>query len=258
MTLSAITGDADAFLKSEVAAGRFRGAVLVALKSEVLLRGGYGLANEEWRLPNTPTTKFRIGSVTKVFTAAAILRLVDAGAIDLAANIGTWLEDLPQAWQSFTIHQLLTHTAGLRDHLAAPAKPTLNRTGARPADLIDLIAREPLLFQPGTSRSYSNTGYILLGMLIEKVSNRRYAVYLDEEILRPLELTATGCDSHSQILLERASGYTLQGGHLQHADFIDMSFLSLPAASSRPLMTFCAGIPRCTGADSSAVTPTNA
>jgi CubicO group peptidase (beta-lactamase class C family) len=148
MTPSAIASDADAFLKSEVAAGRFRGAVLLALKSEVLLRGGYGLANEEWRLPNTPTTKFRIGSVTKVFTAAAILRLVDAGAIDLAVNIGTWLEDLPQAWQSFTIHRLLTHTAGLRDHLAAPAKPTLNRTGARPVDIIDLIAREPCSFSP--------------------------------------------------------------------------------------------------------------
>ena len=157
MTLNEIAVDADAFLRSEVAAGRFRGAVLLALKSEVVLRSGYGLANEEWRLPNTPTTKFRIGSVTKIFTAAAILRLVEARAIDLSANIGTWLGDLPQAWQSFSIHQLLTHTAGLRDHVAAPAKRTLNRTGARPADLIDLIAGEPLLFQPGTSHSYSNT-----------------------------------------------------------------------------------------------------
>jgi CubicO group peptidase (beta-lactamase class C family) len=121
------------------------------------------------------------------------------------------------------VHQLLTHTAGLQDHLAVPAKRTLNRTGARPADLIDLIARDPFLFQPGTSRSYSNTGYILLGMLIEMASNRPYAVYLDEEILRPLELTATGYDSYSQILPERASGYTLQGNQMQHADFLDMS-----------------------------------
>jgi CubicO group peptidase (beta-lactamase class C family) len=223
MSLSSIANEAHAFLNSEVVAGRFRGSVLLALNSEVLVRKGYGLANEEWALPNTATTKFRIGSVTKTFTAAAILRLVEAGAIDLSANIGAWLGDLPDAWQSFTVHQLLTHTTGLRDHLAAPAKRTLNRTGARPTDLIDLIAREPLLFQPGTSRSYSNTGYILLGMLIERVSNRSYARYLDEEILRPLELTATGYDSHSQILPERASGYMLQSGQLQHADFLDMS-----------------------------------
>jgi D-alanyl-D-alanine carboxypeptidase len=223
MTLNDTSDEADAFLKAAAAAGRFRGAVLLALKSEVLLRGGYGLANEEWRLPNTPTTKFRIGSVAKVFTAAAILRLVEAGAIDLSANIRRWLQDLPQPWQAFSIHQLLTHTAGLVDHVTAPAKRTLNRTGARPADLIDLIAREPLLFQPGTSRSYSNTGYILLGMLIEKVSSRSYAVYLDEEILCRLELTATEYDSHSHILPERASGYMLQNGQLQHADFLDMS-----------------------------------
>ncbi len=215
--------DADSFLKSEAAAGRFRGAVLLARKGEVLLRDGYGLANEEWRIPNTPTTKFRIGSVTKTFTAAAILRLVEADAIELRDNIGTRLGELPAAWQPLTIHQLLTHTSGLRDHVAAPGKRTMNRTGAKPAELIDLIAREPLLFPPGTSRAYSNTGYLLLGMLIEKVSSRPYAVYLEEEIVGPLGLTATGHDSHSQILMERASGYALQGGQLQNADFLDMS-----------------------------------
>ena len=215
--------DTDVFLKSEAAAGRFRGAVLLARKGEVVLRGGYGLANEEWRVPNTPTTKFRIGSVTKTFTAAAILRLVEGGAIELRANIGTWLGDLPEAWQPLTIHQLLTHTSGLKDHVAAPGKRTMNRTGAKPAELIDLISREPLLFPPGTSRVYSNTGYLLLGMLIEKVSSRPYAVYLEEEILRPVGLTATGYDSHLPVLQERASGYALQGGQLQNADFLDMS-----------------------------------
>lgn len=170
MILNDAGGDADAFLRSEVAAGRFRGAVLLVLKGQVFLRSGYGLANEEWQIPNTVTTKFRIGSVTKEFTAAAILRLVETGAIDLSSQIGQWIEDLPQAWQPFTIHQIPTHTTGLRDHLAVPAKRRLNRTGGRPEDLIGLIANEPLLFQPGTSRSYSNTGYVLLGMLIEKLT----------------------------------------------------------------------------------------
>ncbi len=215
--------DADAFLRSEVAAGRFRGTVLLALQGKVLLRNGYGLANEEWQIPNSATTRFRIGSVTKVFTAAAILQLIEDGAIDLNGEIGQSLEDLPQAWQRLTIHQLLTHTTGLRDHLAVPAKRRLNRTGARPEDLTGLIATEPLLFPPGTSYSYSNTGYVLLGTLIEKASKRPYARYLNEEILRPLELTATEYDSHSQMLPERASGYTLQGSKLQNAEFLDMT-----------------------------------
>jgi D-alanyl-D-alanine carboxypeptidase len=218
-----IAANADAFLTAEAEAGRFRGAVLLALQGETLLRSGYGLANEEWRLPNSPTTKFRIGSVTKTFTATAILRLVEAGTLDLNDNIGAWIGDLPQAWHSLTLHQLLTHTAGLRDHVAVPAKRTLNLTGAKPVDLIELIANEPLLFPPGTSRSYSNTGYVLLGMLIEKISNRTYACYLDEEILRPLQLTATGYDHHSQISPERASGYARRDGKLQNAEYLDMS-----------------------------------
>ena len=116
---------ADAYLRSESAAGRFRGSVVLALRGEPLLRSAYGFANEEWRLPNTPTTKFRIGSVTKTFTAAAILRLAETGAIRLDGQIGAWLDDLPSAWHSLTVHQLLTHTAGLRDHLAVPAKPAI-------------------------------------------------------------------------------------------------------------------------------------
>jgi CubicO group peptidase (beta-lactamase class C family) len=214
---------ADAYLKSESAAGRFRGSVVLALRGEVLLRSAYGFANVEWRLPNTPTTKFRIGSVTKTFTAAAILRLVESGAIDLHAQVGAWLDALPLAWQSLTVHQLLTHTSGLRDHLAVPAKRTLNRTGALPMDLVNLIAAEPLLFQPGTSHAYSNTGYIVLGLLIENVSKRAYARYLEEEIFRPLGLAATSYDSPSQILSERASGYALEAGKLQNAEYLDMS-----------------------------------
>ena len=223
MTSRNAAATADAFLKSEAEAGRFRGAVLFARSGEVLLRSGYGLANEEWRIPNSPTTKFRIGSVTKTFTAAAISRLVEAGALDLNGQIGEWMGNLPELWQPFTLHQLLTHTTGLRDHLGVPAKRTLNLTGARPVELIKLIAQEPLLFPPGASRSYSNTGYILLGMLIEKVSGRDYARYLEEEIIYPLGLRASGYDSHSQVLPERASGYVRRDGQLQNAEYLDMS-----------------------------------
>jgi CubicO group peptidase (beta-lactamase class C family) len=186
---------------------------------ETLLRSGYGLANEEWGIPNTPTTKFRIGSVTKMFTAAAVLHL----SVDRSAGIGEFLDDLPETWRALTIHQLLTHTSGLKDHLAAPAKRTMNRTGATPRELAGLIANEPLLFEPGTGCAYSNTGYILLGLLIEKLSGQSYASYLEERMLRPAALTSTSYDSASVILPERASGYVPARDGIRNADYLDMS-----------------------------------
>jgi D-alanyl-D-alanine carboxypeptidase len=176
---------AETFLSSEAEAGRFRGSVLLSRNGQILLRKGYGFANEEWRIHNTATTRFRIGSVTKMFTAAAILKLVD----DLNERVDRWLDDLPDAWRAITVHQLLTHTSGLRDHIAVPAKRTLNLTGATPAELINLIASEPLLAPPGTAWAYSNTGYLLLGLLIEKISNRSYAEYLRDEIFQPFGMT---------------------------------------------------------------------
>lgn len=215
--------DAGVFLESEAASGQFRGAVLAARGEDVLLRAGYGLANEEWGIPNTPTTKFRIGSVTKTFTAAAVLKLAEAAGVDLNAPIGRVLEDLPEPWKPLTLHQLLTHTSGLKDHALTPAKRAFNRTGARPEDLIRLIATEPLLSPPGIGFAYSNTGYFLLGLWIERVSGKRFAEYVEGEILRPLGLGATGYDSHLQILPGRASGYALTGAELQNADFLDMT-----------------------------------
>jgi hypothetical protein len=207
------------FLQSEALAGRFRGCVLMTRNGETLLRSGYGLANEEWGIPNTPTTKFRIGSVTKMFTAAAVLQL----SVDRSAGIGEFLDDLPEAWRALTIHQFLTHTSGLKDHLAAPAKRTMNRTGATPRELAGLIANEPLLFEPGTRCVYSNTGYILLGLLIERLSGQSYASYLKERMLRPVGLTSTSYDSASVILPERASGYVPARDSIRNADYLDMS-----------------------------------
>jgi CubicO group peptidase (beta-lactamase class C family) len=221
--MAEIASAADALLRSEAETGRFRGVVLLARHGEVLLREGYGFANEEWRIPNTASTKFRIGSVTKMLTAAAVLRLVEGGVLGLDEPIDTWVEALPDAWRKLIPHQLLSHTSGLRDHIAVPAKRTLNLTGAKPAELVGLIAGDPLLFEPGTRWSYSNTGYILLGMLIEKASNRNYARFIEEELLRPAGMTATGYDSFTRILSERASGYGRRDGELVNADYLDMS-----------------------------------
>ncbi len=215
---------ADAYLKSESAAGRFRGSVVLALRGEVLLRSAYGFANEEWRLPNTPTTKFRIGSVTKTFTAAAILRLVESGAIRSSRSSRRLVDELP-------FRLAVPHRASTPDAYLRPARPLGGSRQAHPESdrrtahgpRQSHCRRNRFLFQPGTSHAYSNTGYIVLGLLIEKVSKRTYARYLEEEIFRPLGLAATSYDSPSQIVSERASGYALEAGKLQNAEYLDMS-----------------------------------
>jgi CubicO group peptidase (beta-lactamase class C family) len=215
--------DADRFLRSETERGRFRGAVLLADRGELVLRAAYGQANEDWQVANTPTTKFRIGSVTKQLTAAAVLRLVAAGALDLERGIATWLDGLPPAWAQLTPHQLLSHTAGLADSTDEARQRALAATGATPRTLIGIIADAPLASSPGTSWRYSNTGFVLLGMLIEQASGRPYAAYLEDELLRPLGMTSSGYDAPLAIVRERASGYAVRDGRLENAHHIHMS-----------------------------------
>ncbi len=195
---------AETFLSSEAEVGRFRGSVLLSRNGQILLRQGYGFANEEWRTPNTPTTKLAaIGSVTG--DAHRPQRFSHSSKNSTGRIAITGSMRLAKTWRAITIHQLLTHTSGLRDHTTVPAKRTMNLTGARPAELANLIASEPLLARPGTAWAYSNTGYILLGMVIEKISNRSYAEYLRDEMFQPLGMTSTGYDSALEILAERAS-----------------------------------------------------
>ncbi len=214
---------ADAYLAAEAATNAFRGSILIGIDGKIAFEKGYGLADEEWGVRNTPATKFRIASMTKQFTAACILLLQERGRLSVHDPISKYLSDLPSAWQPITIHQLLTHTSGLPNYTSSPKIKELNRTGAVPKDMVALVMDEPLEFKPGSKFTYTNTGYILLGMIIEKVSGESYDAFLATNIFGPLRMVNSGYDKASDILNNRASGYQMKDGHLVNADFIDMS-----------------------------------
>ena len=213
----------DEVVRASFEADEFTGAVLVARDGEVLLDRGYGFANREWSVPNDGDTKFRLGSVTKQFTAVAIMLLNERGLVDLDAPVKTYLPDAPAAWDGVTVRHLLTHTAGLpnfTDFDDYGASKTL------PATIDSLIGRfrdRPLDFQPGEGWSYSNSGYILLTAIVEKASGRSYADFVAETLFQPLGMADSGYDSHAAVLPRRASGYAPTARGIVNADYIDMS-----------------------------------
>jgi CubicO group peptidase (beta-lactamase class C family) len=186
----------DSYLTSEVKAGKFNGAVLVARKGQILLSKGYGLANHESSLPNTPTTMFGIGAVTKAFTAMAILILQERGKLHIHDSICTYLAPCPHAWQPITISQLLTHSSGIPDHFN-PHGITVRQ-----------LEKEPLDFQPGSKFNYSNSDYVVLATLIEKVSGQAYGRFLQQNIFAPLHMTHTGYNYTQPHLPGMAVGYS--------------------------------------------------
>ena len=213
----------DAYIASEAGTHFFRGAVLVGVDGKIVFEKAYGIADEEWNLYNTTTTKFRIASLTKQFTAACILLLQERGRLSVHDPISRYLSGLPSALQAITVHQLLTHTSGIPNYTDSPVIAKLNRTGATPQELISQVTDKPLDFKPGTQWKYSNTGYVLLGMIIEKVSGQTYENFLKTNILGPLAMTSSGYDSATPVIKERASSYQIKDGHMANAEFIDMT-----------------------------------
>lgn len=213
----------DAYIRSEAATHFFRGAVLVGIDGKIVFENAYGLGDEEWSASNTIHTKFRIASLSKQFTAACILLLQERGRLNVHDPISRYVSDLPAAWQAITIHQLLTHTSGIPNSTNSSENARVDRTGATAQQLIGLVADKPLDFAPGTNWNYSNTGYILLGTIVEKISGQFYADFLQANILEPLGMRDSGYDRAKDILKERASGYEINDGHIANADFIDMS-----------------------------------
>ncbi|RZJ19872.1 MAG: class A beta-lactamase-related serine hydrolase, partial [Brevundimonas sp.] len=213
----------DQVIQDAVSREEFTGSVLVARGNEVLLDQGYGLANREWGIPNAGDTKFRLGSVTKQFTAVAIMLLVEEGKVDLDAPVKTWLPDAPATWDGVTVRHLLSHTAGIANFTDDADFLALS---TRPATLEQLIARfrdRPLDFQPGEGWSYSNSGYILLTAIIETASGQSYTDFVTARLLQPLGMADSGYDTHAAILPRRASGYTPQADGIVNADYADMT-----------------------------------
>lgn len=201
----------------------FSGSVLVARDGQILLDRGYGLANREWSIPNDGATKFRLGSVTKQFTAVAIMLLNERGQVDLDAPVKTYLPDAPAAWDRVTVRHLLTHTSGLADYTRLEdfeAKKTLPTTAQA---LMARFRDQPLAFQPGAQWAYSNSGYVVLTAIIETVSGQTYADFVAQNLFQPLNMGDSGYDTHDAILPRRASGYTPSREGVINAGYVDMS-----------------------------------
>jgi CubicO group peptidase (beta-lactamase class C family) len=209
-------------VKAQTAGDKFMGSALVAKDGAVVFEQSYGWANVEWKVPNTPATKFRIGSVTKQFTATAILLLEEQGKVKLDDLVSKYVPATPEIWKQVTLYHLLTHTSGIPSFTDFPEYATWKLSPESPAQLIAHVSDKPLDFTPGERFKYSNTGYVLLGWIIELVSHQNYEAFLREHIFTPLGMNDTGYDSYSAVIPQRASGYVPGSGGLANAPYIDM------------------------------------
>jgi CubicO group peptidase (beta-lactamase class C family) len=211
------------YMDACVKVSHFSGAVLISKEGKTLFAKGYGYANAEHQVPNTPRTKFRLGSITKQFTAMAILILQERGKLKVGDPVGKYLDDAPKTWEAVTIRHLLTHTGGVPSYTD---DPSYRKKMMMPETVKSMIARfrdKPLDFKPGERFHYSNSGYFLLGAIIEKVSGKTYEAFLKEAIFDPLGMNDTGYDHSATLLPGRASGYQLRGDHLENAEYLDMA-----------------------------------
>lgn len=203
----------EAYLGAYVEVKRFSGTVLIAQANNSPIVRSYGLANREHKVVNAPATKFRIGSVTKQFTAVAILQLQEEGFLDLQAPISTYLSDYAKG-DCITVHHLLTHTSGISEYLNPEVFPDLlewMRQSSTLAQLVERFEALPLEFSPGERFSYSNSGYILLTQIIEAVSGQPYADYLQVNVFDPLGMKSTGYERPQTVVADLAQGYLYVG-----------------------------------------------
>jgi CubicO group peptidase (beta-lactamase class C family) len=213
---AAVADRIDTLLTEQTGRGVFSGAVLVARGDAVVLAKGYGLADRACGLPNTSQTTFRIGSITKQFTAMAIMQLQEAGALAVDDPITTYLPDFPTPERdgvAITIHHLLSHTSGIPELFRFYSPATQASWPATPHEMVyELTRAHPLDFIPGTAFSYSNTGYLVLGLIVEQAAGQPYSSYLREHIFDPIGMDATGFEAAGDARPDPAAGYLASTG----------------------------------------------
>jgi CubicO group peptidase (beta-lactamase class C family) len=209
------------FLDAQGEAG-FSGVFLVAKDGDVLVRS-YGLADREWGIPNSPDTKFRIGSLTKQFTAAGILLLVADGKLSLDDPVCRHVDHCPAAWKPIVIRQLLNHSSGIHDFVRLPGMRDRFTLPAKLDETIALLERQPLDFPPGTDARYGNSGLLIAASIIERLGGQPYADFIRDRIYRPLGMDDSGYAWDGPLLQKRAHGYVQRDGVLANAPYIDMS-----------------------------------
>lgn len=220
-----VEADVDAYLKPLLDLDLISGSVLIARGGEVLLAKGYGPADREDGVPNTPDTKFRLGSLSKQFTAAGIMLLQERGLLSADDPLARFLPDFPRA-DVIRLHHLLTHSSGVTNYNELPDYHAKLIQALSIAEVIDWFKNEPPKFAPGERFAYSNSGYVLLAAVIEKASGQAYATFLRENLFAPLGMNDTGQDVYTTILPGRAEGYVNGGREIYRALYRDLPFTS--------------------------------
>jgi CubicO group peptidase (beta-lactamase class C family) len=211
----------DGVVRAELDRQRIPGlAVAVVRGAETLSAQGYGLANVEHQVPVTADTIFQSGSLGKMFTSAGVMLLVEDGKIALADPIQKYLPDAPESWKAVTVRHLLTHTSGIRDYTNGPLDLRKDYTEEQ---LASLTYDAKLEFAPGEKWKYSNTGYLLLGIVIRKASGTFYGDLLAERVFKPAGMTTTRVISEAAIVPHRAAGYTLVKNELRNQNWVSPS-----------------------------------
>lgn len=205
--------------------GQFNGVALVAENGKIIYEKGFGYANMEWKIPNTPNTKFRLGSLSKQFTSMLVMQLVQEEKLRLDGKVSDYLPYYrKETGDKLTLHFLLTHTSGLPNYTSSPLFRTELRNPQRVPDMVKRLCSGDLEFEPGTKYSYSNTNYIILGAILEQVTGKPYETLLQERIFGPLGMKDSGYDHSEQLIANRAAGYErLPGPRFHNAAYIDMS-----------------------------------
>lgn len=214
---------ANEYMQASAKFDHFMGSVLIAQHGKILLSKGYGMANLKLGIPNTPETEFRIGSNTKQFTAMAILLLQERQKLSVDDPVCKYVPDCPGAWAPITIQNLLTHTSGIPNFTSFRDYLRIRSQVMTPAKVMALFENKPLDFKPGSKFKYSNSGYIVLGYIIEKVSGQTYAQFLQQNIFAPLGLAHTGYGIDHPAGKDPAQGYFNPGSGFVESPYIDMS-----------------------------------
>jgi len=222
------------FLEKTYPANEPGAAVLAMIDGKIILRKGYGMANLELGIPIKPEMVFRIGSITKQFTAVAIMKLAEEGKLSVTDDITKYLKGYPTHGHKITIHHLLNHTSGIKSYTNVQKFLSLMRKDMTVKELIDSFKNQPMDFAPGERFLYNNSGYVLLGAIIEKVSGKNYETYIHENIFKPLGMNSSYYGINTRIIPLRASGYKKEKNEFKNADYLSMT---LPYAAGSLLST---------------------
>ena len=205
--------------------GQFDGSVLVAQAGNVIYRNGFGMADMEWNIPNAPDTKFRLGSITKQFTSMLVMQQVESGQLRLEGHLSEYLPYYrKETGDRIALRHLLTHTSGIPNYTALPhffEDVSRNPYGVK--EFVQKYCSGDLEFEPGSKYSYSNSGYFILGAILEQMTGKSYETLLHERILGPLGMKDTGYDHWVTVLPHRAVGYERSLRGFQTAPYLDMS-----------------------------------